>query len=96
MPYYNTCPDCGAHLDPGESCDCNALSEDDIIGYEEWLNTWTTEWRRFDSIFTVHYALPPEEQYIVYRTAVRLAMNGMTEEERALTATEPKKGEKTA
>lgn len=20
--YYRTCPDCGAHLDPGESCDC--------------------------------------------------------------------------
>ena len=22
MPYYKTCPDCGAHLDPGERCDC--------------------------------------------------------------------------
>lgn len=22
MSYYNTCPDCGAHLDPGERCDC--------------------------------------------------------------------------
>ena len=22
MPYYDTCPDCGAHLDPGERCDC--------------------------------------------------------------------------
>lgn len=22
MSYYNTCPDCGAHLDPGEMCDC--------------------------------------------------------------------------
>lgn len=20
--YYRTCPDCGAHLDPGEQCDC--------------------------------------------------------------------------
>lgn len=20
--YYKTCPHCGAHLDPGESCDC--------------------------------------------------------------------------
>lgn len=20
--YYNTCPDCGAALDPGERCDC--------------------------------------------------------------------------
>ena len=22
MSYYSTCPDCGAHLDPGEQCDC--------------------------------------------------------------------------
>lgn len=22
MPYYRTCPDCGAALDPGERCDC--------------------------------------------------------------------------
>ena len=25
MAYYKTCPSCGAHLDPGEICDC--LSE---------------------------------------------------------------------
>ena len=23
MAYYNTCPDCGANLDPGEKCECN-------------------------------------------------------------------------
>lgn len=22
MPYYRTCPYCGANLDPGERCDC--------------------------------------------------------------------------
>ncbi|MDF2485695.1 MAG: hypothetical protein K0R46_1863 [Herbinix sp.] len=22
MSYYRTCPDCGAHLDPGEECSC--------------------------------------------------------------------------
>lgn len=22
MSYYNVCPRCGAHLDPGEPCDC--------------------------------------------------------------------------
>ena len=22
MSYYRTCPHCGAHLDPGEVCDC--------------------------------------------------------------------------
>lgn len=24
MSYYKTCPYCGAHLDPGEACDCGA------------------------------------------------------------------------
>ena len=23
MSYYSTCPICGAHLDPGEVCDCD-------------------------------------------------------------------------
>ena len=23
MAYYNTCPNCGANLDPGEPCDCD-------------------------------------------------------------------------
>lgn len=22
MSYYRTCPNCGAHLDPGKACDC--------------------------------------------------------------------------
>lgn len=26
MSYYNTCPFCGCHLDPGEVCDCRELS----------------------------------------------------------------------
>lgn len=24
---YKTCPDCGAHLDPGERCDCRNKKE---------------------------------------------------------------------
>lgn len=24
---YKTCPDCGAHLDPGERCDCHNKRE---------------------------------------------------------------------
>ncbi len=28
MAYYNTCPHCGANLDPGESCDCMREKED--------------------------------------------------------------------
>lgn len=28
MSYYKTCPHCGAHLDPGEACDCRANLRD--------------------------------------------------------------------
>ncbi len=29
MAYYRICPDCGAHLDPGESCeDCREAAAD--------------------------------------------------------------------
>lgn len=27
MAYYKTCPHCGAHLDPGEKCDCRGKRE---------------------------------------------------------------------
>lgn len=27
MSYYRTCPHCGAHLDPGESCNCRTREE---------------------------------------------------------------------
>ncbi len=27
MPYYNICPYCGSHLDPGERCDCQDKRE---------------------------------------------------------------------
>ena len=26
--YYNTCPHCGAALDPGEKCDCRAAKKE--------------------------------------------------------------------
>lgn len=26
--YYNTCSDCGSHLDPGEECDCRERKQD--------------------------------------------------------------------
>lgn len=29
MAYYNTCPHCGAHLDPGERCDCQSAGKDE-------------------------------------------------------------------
>lgn len=27
MAYYNVCSNCGAHLDPGEPCDCKREQE---------------------------------------------------------------------
>lgn len=27
MAYYNTCPNCGCNLDPGEKCDCEIEKE---------------------------------------------------------------------
>lgn len=27
MAYFNTCPICGANLDPGEQCDCREEKE---------------------------------------------------------------------
>ena len=29
MSYFRTCPDCGAHLDPEEKCDCRKESIDE-------------------------------------------------------------------
>ena len=29
MPYYHTCPYCGASLDPGETCDCENNKDDE-------------------------------------------------------------------
>ena len=37
MAYYHICPDCGAALDPGETCDCKrgAFTVQKINGLEE-------------------------------------------------------------
>ena len=35
MAYYNTCPFCGAHLDPDEKCDCKEREEKNLKSAEE-------------------------------------------------------------
>lgn len=35
MPYYHTCPSCGAALDPGESCDCQEETSKEENNHEE-------------------------------------------------------------
>lgn len=34
MSYFDTCPICGAHLDPGEECSCMVGLEQDDQGLE--------------------------------------------------------------
>ena len=39
MPYYHTCPDCGANLDPDEKCNCKEkLYEEDFIHVRNEIN----------------------------------------------------------
>ena len=33
MSYYHTCPRCGAHLDPGETCSCLDVEAEALIAH---------------------------------------------------------------
>lgn len=35
MAMYRTCPECGAHLDPGEQCDCQEEDVEETAGKSE-------------------------------------------------------------
>ncbi|MDE7313549.1 MAG: hypothetical protein K2N87_18325 [Eubacterium sp.] len=37
MAFYSICPKCGAHLDPGESCDCEEMTEKEKKAVERML-----------------------------------------------------------
>ena len=37
MAYYKTCPNCGAHLDPQERCDCAEKEESKKESPVMWL-----------------------------------------------------------
>lgn len=37
MAYFNVCDRCGAHLDPGEVCDCTSKRESLRRKYEELI-----------------------------------------------------------
>lgn len=37
MAFYSICPKCGAHLDPGESCDCDEMAEKEKKAGEQML-----------------------------------------------------------
>lgn len=39
MAYYNICPDCGAHLDPGETCDCKEEKERESVKMQSMFSS---------------------------------------------------------
>ena len=56
MPtYYHECPDCGAHLDPGEICDCGRAEKEpppELAPQRAAGGQRTTQRRRY-------YTMPP-------------------------------------
>lgn len=46
MAYYKVCPHCGAHLDPGEVCDCQMGKAYDLLLKlsDEQLDRIMQEW----------------------------------------------------
>lgn len=41
-PYYNVCPNCGAHLDPSEKCDCMTMTD----AAREAANAYKRAWNK--------------------------------------------------
>lgn len=41
MPYYDTCPDCGANLDPGERCDCQPRTPSPFMSVNDVAERWS-------------------------------------------------------
>jgi hypothetical protein len=37
MAYYNVCIICGCHLDPGEKCECEEISEQNRRKFDELI-----------------------------------------------------------
>lgn len=48
MSYFKTCPHCGAHLDPGEVCDCR--EENAAVGTRNTSGGGVEQDERTDSI----------------------------------------------
>ena len=55
-----------------------------IVGFSRWKNYNKTNWQRFGSVLGPFYNLDRAGQYIIFRTAMRLILGGMTPEEKAL------------
>lgn len=43
MSYYKTCPYCGAHLDPGEVCDCTKKTAADAANIDDGITEIKTQ-----------------------------------------------------
>lgn len=51
MSYYRTCPECGAHLDPGEKCDCE--KNPPLLGSETASHV-VNEAKKYYKIFNIN------------------------------------------
>lgn len=73
MSYYKTCPYCGAHIDPGETCDCTESKREQIKA--EILELTEEErallFQSFE-MYKLHPELTPEE---CVKKAVQCATN---------------------
>ncbi len=55
MPYFNVCPKCGSHLDPGERCDC--------IEDKPSPDIWLPAFREFGVTVETTRVAPPERAH---------------------------------
>ncbi len=42
MSYFDICPECGAHLDPGEKCDCKEKGKEVEHYYKNYIKVTPT------------------------------------------------------
>lgn len=62
MAFYNTCPICGANLDPGESCDCQEEKEHEAQRIQSMIKVGSNGQMQFNFL---------QEVIDVDKTAVR-------------------------
>ena len=59
------------------------ITDNDLMNFPDWIKAYNEDWPQRLSVSRLMLALSPEERYIVFRTAARLAVFGMTQSDRA-------------
>lgn len=75
MEYFRTCPHCGAHLDPGESCDCRADIRDQLM--DEIMELTLEERALLLKSWKLHLQFPE----LSTEETIKLAASGVTSTE---------------